>query len=213
MKFFQLYNFKKDLKMLWKIPLLVSKTFLRIIKLFYNFFCLNKKITSRSENLLDICEASEADLPCDDFGGKLKGKFTQYSPNSAAHCRDCQKLIENGDVRVGANVFSSSSRHAGFSINYWCLECMCVRPSIRRIARLYPTELEKILPGSELLSEPDIQRMCQLLRIPLPSATSLLDMNQARKRQTRSGRKFGSWAFSDDTTNNEPAPTTKRQRG
>jgi hypothetical protein len=69
------------------------------------------------------------------------------APNSAAHCRDCQCRLNEGDVRVGAHVFSSSARHAGYGINYWCLECMCARPAIKRMARLNPTELEKVLPG------------------------------------------------------------------
>lgn len=94
---------------------------------------------------------------------------------------------------MGAHVFSSSSRHAGDSINYWCLECMCARPAVRRMARLYPTELEKILPGADLLAEPDLQRTCTLLGIPLPDPAALSEQAKGRIRATRSGRKFNTW--------------------
>jgi uncharacterized membrane protein YgcG len=62
-----------------------------------------------------------------------------------------------------------------------------------RMARLNPTELEKILPGAELLAEPDVKRVCILLQIPIPSAAALSGMASGRRRNTRSGRKFGSW--------------------
>lgn len=74
-------------------------------------------------------------------GGPLKSKFTQYSPNSAAHCRDCQSRIVEGDVRVGAHVFSSSSRHAGFSINYWYYYCVSFSFSLSSHFLLSPSPL------------------------------------------------------------------------
>lgn len=67
-----------------------------------------------------------------------------------------------------------------------------------RMARLYPTELEKILPGAELLAEPDIKRTCILLEIEPPSAAMLATMKSGRRRNTRSGRKFGTWGGPDD---------------
>lgn len=101
--------------------------------------------------------------------------------------------LEEGTVRVGAHVFSSSSRHAGFSINYWCLECMCARPSVRRMARLYPMEVERILPGLDLLSKPDLETACALLGIEVPDAEVMAVLNAGRVRATRSGRKFNTW--------------------
>jgi hypothetical protein len=158
-------------------------------------FCFYGRLTPSIESMLDGTEAAEADLHGDNYESKdpLKSKFTQYSPNSQAHCRDCQKRIENGEIRVGASVFSSSSRHASFSLNYWCIECMCARPAIKRASRLYPDELEKILPGAELLAQVDIERICTMLKIALPSDAALSSMAEGRKRQTRSGRKFGNW--------------------
>ena len=96
-------------------------------------------------------------------------------------------------MRVGAHVFSSSSRHAGFSINYWCLECMCARPSVRRMARLYPMETERILPGLDLLAKADLERACALLGIEVPDAEVMAVLNAGRVRATRSGRKFNTW--------------------
>ena len=61
------------------------------------------------------------------------------------------------------------------------------------MARLNPTEIEKILPGAGLLAAPDIQRVCTLLGIALPDPNALAAMASGRKRATRSGRKFGSW--------------------
>jgi hypothetical protein len=110
-----------------------------------------------------------------------------------AHCRDCQQLLVEGTVRVGAHVFSSSSRHAGFSINYWCLACMCARPAVRRMARLYPTEIEKILPGAELLAEVDLLRACALLGVARPDPAAAARLAGGRIRATRSGRKFNTW--------------------
>jgi hypothetical protein len=113
-------------------------------------FCLHKRLVEQSASLLDALEKGEDSLPQpDNNGDPLKSKFTQYSPNSRAHCRDCQKLIQEGDVRVGAHVFSSSSRHAGYGINYWCLECMCAKASVKRTARLNAAEIDKILPGTK----------------------------------------------------------------
>ena len=129
-------------------------------------------------------------------------------------------------MRVGAHVFSSSKRHAGDAINYWCLPCMCTKPSVRRQARLNPTELERcastpyvrsrdprptpsdcvslacglvglhrsILPGVTLLDEAHVQRACQLLDVPLPSAAQQAAQATGRRRATRSGRAFGNWA-------------------
>mmetsp|Transcript_1918 Transcript_1918/g.4169 ORF Transcript_1918/g.4169 Transcript_1918/m.4169 type:complete len:367 (+) Transcript_1918:57-1157(+) len=165
-------------------------------------FCLHKKLTDESKSLLKISEAADAELPQpDDSGDPLKSKFTQYSPNSMAHCRDCQKRLEEGTVRVGAHVFSSSSRHAGFSINYWCLECICARPALRRLARMYPTEIEKILPGAELLSAVDLQHACALLDIAVPDPTALTALAAGRVRATRSGRKFNTWGGTPDEGN------------
>lgn len=127
-------------------------------------FFLHKKLTSIAKTLLHTSEGDEGAVlvqPEKD-GDPLKSKFTQYSPNSAAHCRDCQQRLMEGDIRVGAHVFSSSARHAGYGINYWCLECMCQRPTIKRLARLHASELGKILPGAELLAKPDIERACTL---------------------------------------------------
>lgn len=82
---------------------------------------------------------------------------------------------------------------SGFSVNYWCLECMCKRPAVKRAARIYPNELEKVLGGSELLLESDIARICNLLKMKLPDEAALANMKEGRKRSTRSGRKFGNW--------------------
>jgi hypothetical protein len=143
---------------------------------------------------MDTLEEAEDALPRpEDDGDPLKGKFTQYSPNSAAHCRDCQCSLQQGAVRVGAHVFSSSSRHAGNSINYWCIECMCLKRSVQRNARLNPGQLGKALPGSELLQEGDILRICKLLGIPPPTAAAQAAMADGSKRVSRSGRQFGSW--------------------
>jgi hypothetical protein len=146
-------------------------------------FCLQKRLTDRSASLLDALEKEEDQLPQpENNGDPLKSKFTQYSPNSRAHCRDCQKLIEEGDVRVGAHVFSSSSRHAGNSINYWCLQCMCAKASVKRMARLNATEIDKVLPG----------KMAALLLL-LPSSHTVSQIllcchSQCRCRVTRSSR-------------------------
>ena len=136
---------------------------------------LCKRLTKGATAALDGAELTEAatlDQPANDHGDKLKGKFVQYSPNSRAHCRDCPDwatgLLKEGAIRVGASVFSSSSRHAGDSINYWCIECMCKRPAVQRMARLNPDALEKVLPGAELLAAPDVDRVCKLLKIPVP---------------------------------------------
>lgn len=94
---------------------------------------------------------------------------------------------------MGAHVFSSSSRHAGDSINYWCLDCICARLAVRRMARLYPTEIEKVLPGAELLAAADLQRACNLLGIALPDPAALTALAAGRIRATRSGRKFNTW--------------------
>ena len=110
-----------------------------------------------------------------------------------AHCRDCHSLLVEGAIRVGAHVFSSSSRHAGFSINYWCLACMCARPSVRRMARLYPTQIEMVLPGAELLAHADLQQTCALLGMCLPDPAALTALAAGRIRATRSGRKFNTW--------------------
>jgi hypothetical protein len=143
---------------------------------------------------LNSAESSEATLPQpDDNGDPLRGKFTQYSPNSQAHCRDCQARLVEGEIRVGANVFSSSSRHAGFAVNYWCLDCMCAKPAVQRAARLCPQELCKVLPGAELLAAADVDRVCALLGCAAPSAGDAAAMAAGRKRATRSGRKFGTW--------------------
>ena len=118
--------------------------------------------------------------------------------NRMAHCRDCHQLLAEGLVRVGAHVFSSSSRHAGYSINYWCLDCMCARPGVRRMARLYPMEIAKVLPGAELLAEADLQRTCALLGMALPDPTALTALAAGRIRATRSGRKFNTWGGPSD---------------
>jgi hypothetical protein len=94
---------------------------------------------------------------------------------------------------VGAHVFSNSARHAGYSINYWCLDCMCARPTVRRMARLYPTEIEKILPGAELLAEADLLRVCGLLGVARPDPAAVTAQAAGRIRATRSGRKFNTW--------------------
>jgi hypothetical protein len=117
-------------------------------------------------------------------------------PVSMASCRDCHQRILEGSPRVGAHVFSSSSRHAGYSINYWCLDCMCARPATRRMATLYPFELEKILPGSDTLQEEDLKRMCEKLGIATPNPALLAALAEGRNRTTRSGRKFNTWGGS-----------------
>jgi hypothetical protein len=158
--------------------------------------CLRKKRlctrTRRWLQELEAAEGGELDQPVDS-GDPLRGKFTQYSPNSAAHCRDCQCRLEEGAIRVGAHVFSSSARHAATSINYWCLACMCARPSTRRQARLNPAELERILPGAALLSEQDVRRVCERLGVAAPDEGQRAAQATGRRRATRSGRKFGSW--------------------
>ena len=161
------------------------------------FLC--KRLTKSATAAVDAAELTEAatlDQPANDHGDKLKGKFVQYSPNSRAHCRDCPweaGLIHEGDVRVGASVFSSSARHAGDSINYWCLECMCKRPAVQRMARLNPAALEKVLPGAELLAAPDVDRVCKLLKMPVPDPAARAAMAKGRNRTTRTGRTFGTW--------------------
>lgn len=119
---------------------------------------------------------------------------------SMASCRDCFQRIEQGTPRVGAHVFSSSSRHAGYGINYWCLDCMCARPATKRMAALYPTELEKILPGSETLQEADLKRMCEMLGIAVPDPATMAALEDGRKRTTRSGRKFNTWGGEYDAS-------------
>lgn len=156
--------------------------------------CLQHRLCGETAALMDTLEEAEDVLPRpEDDGDPLKGKFTQYSPNSAAHCRDCQCSLQQGAIRVGAHVFSSSSRHAGNSINYWCIECMCLKRSVQRNARLNPGQLGKALPGSELLQEGDILRICKLLGIPPPTAAAQAAMADGSKRVSRSGRQFGSW--------------------
>lgn len=169
------------------------------------FLLCGGRLSPRALALLDNSERAElarigAGEGSDDplKGDSLKGKFTQYSPNSRAHCRDCQALIVEGEVRVGASVFSSSSRHASESLNYWCLACMCAKPTLQRLARIYPTELGKVLPGAELLSEPDVARCCALLGMPPPDAAAVAALADGRRRATRSGRKFGSWGGADN---------------
>lgn len=128
-----------------------------------------------------------------------------------AHCRGCHQLLAEETVRVGAHVFFSSSRHAGFSINYWCLECMCGRPAVRRMARLYPTEIEKVLPGAELLAAADLQRTCTLLGMALPDPAALTALAAGRIRATRSGRKFNTWggpAEEEEAAAADPAAAT-----
>ena len=112
-------------------------------------------------------------------------------------------------VRVGAHVHSSSARHSSFSVNYWCVECMCAKPAVRRAARLLPGELQKVLPGAELLSAIDVQRVCTLLGIPLPSAEARGTMAAGRRRATRSGRKFGSWGGDDAPKGTDAAADTE----
>ncbi len=70
---------------------------------------------------------------------------------------------------------------------------MCARPAVRRLSRLYATEIEKILPGAELLSETDVQRTCNLLNIAVPDRATLDAQAAGRIRATRSGRKFNTW--------------------
>lgn len=162
-------------------------------------FCFYQHLTPKYLAMMNASEAAETSLaqPAES-GNPLRGKFTQYSPNSRAHCRDCQTLLEEGKVRVGAHVFSSSARHAGTSINYWCLPCMCAQPAIKRAARLYSDDLERILPGAGLLARFDIEMMCKILKIPLPSEAAMDAIAKAQVRGTRSGRKFGTWGASDE---------------
>ena len=82
---------------------------------------------------------------------------------------------------------------ARYGINYWCIECVCKKPAIRRMARLNPQELEKVLPGSTTLEAADVERVCALLNVPLPSAEQRQEQAQGRNRSTRSGRTFGRW--------------------
>jgi len=111
-----------------------------------DLFLLAGRLTKAAAAALNAAEAAECATVAqpEDSGDPLRGKFTQYSPNSAAHCRDCGARLEQGCVRVGASVFSSSSRHAGFAPNYWCLECMCARPAVRRAVHIYPGEVDKV---------------------------------------------------------------------
>ena len=116
---------------------------------------------------------------------------------SMAHCRDCQGRLVAGEVRVSANVFSSSARHAGYSINYWCLKCMCARPVVRRLSRLFPLEVDRILPGLSLLREEDLLAACGYLGIDVPDPAALAQFASNRVRSTRSGRKFNTWGGDD----------------
>jgi hypothetical protein len=111
----------------------------------------------------------------------------------AARCRDCYKVLDKGTVRVGAHVFSNSSRHAGYGINYWCLDCICKRPSVRRNSRLHYSDLERILPGLSLLELKDISSACTLLGVDVPSGEAVANLNHGRARTTRSGKKFNTW--------------------
>ncbi len=70
---------------------------------------------------------------------------------------------------------------------------MCGKPTLQRLARIFPHELEKVLPGAELLSEADTARCCTLLGMPPPDIAALAALADGRRRNTRSGRKFGSW--------------------
>lgn len=45
-------------------------------------FCLHKKLNQETLNLLRASQLKEAALQPDESGDPLKGKFTQYSPNS-----------------------------------------------------------------------------------------------------------------------------------
>eukprot|EP01050_Picozoa_sp_SAG11_P018921 SAG11_NODE_2935_length_2827_cov_1.932185_1_plen_396_part_00 len=58
--------------------------------------CLHRRLSNRAAQLLNSLEAAEAGLVPQTGsydGDPLKGKFTQYSPNSSAHCRDCQRRL------------------------------------------------------------------------------------------------------------------------
>jgi hypothetical protein len=74
---------------------------------------------------------------------------------------------------------------------------MCTKPSVRRQARLNPTELERILPGAVLLTAEDIRRVCELLGVPEPNEGQQAAHDAGRRRATRSGRRFGSWGGGD----------------
>lgn len=176
-------------------------------RLIAEWFCFRQRLTPRSMALLDASERAE-NQP-EDHADPLKGKFTQYSPNSKAHCRDCQSLLAEGHVRIGANVFSSSARHASYSVNYWCLECMCLRPSVTRLARI-TGDLERVLPGAGLLSEPDVFRVCTLLKLPPPSETQRAALATGRVRATRSGRQFNTWG--GDEEEKEPTSSKRARR-
>eukprot|EP00041_Stephanoeca_diplocostata_P006179 m.78063 g.78063 ORF g.78063 m.78063 type:complete len:393 (-) comp16215_c0_seq2:781-1959(-) len=171
-------------------------------RMILELFLLHQKLVGIAKTLLSTSEGDETNelAQPEKDGDPLKSKFTQYSPNSAAHCRDCQGRLMEGDVRVGAHVFSSSARHAGYGINYWCLKCICQRPTIKRLARLHSDELGKVLPGAELLAKPDIERVCALLEMPVPTPVALATMAQGNVRATRSGRKFNTWGGASDAS-------------
>jgi hypothetical protein len=61
------------------------------------------------------------------------------------------------------------------------------------MARLYPNEIEKVLPGAELLATADVNRTCTLLGMAIPDPAASATQAQGRIRATRSGRKFNTW--------------------